>query len=105
MKALGRVERGEVRSLVGAMIEAVGWKRLLEVLGELVECVLFDTRVVLEHFGVKVSEEERFAADLGIIEDVEHPFLREMVEAVLKAPVPVVMGGQSLVAGGLRLWL
>jgi hypothetical protein len=105
MKALGRVERGEVRSLVGAMIEAVGWKRFLEVLGELVACVLFDTRVVLEHFGVKVREAERFAADLGIIEDVEHPFLREMVEAVLKAPVPVVMGGQSLVAGGLRLWL
>ncbi|WP_132946703.1 hypothetical protein [Tumebacillus sp. BK434] len=104
MKALGRVERGEVRSLVGALVEAVGWSRFFEVLAGQVGCVLFDTRVVLEHFGVQVSEEERFAADLGMMEELRNPFLREMAVAAVSCGVPVLMGGQSLVGGGLRIW-
>lgn len=105
MKALGRVERGEVRSLLGSLVEAVGWKRFFELLGEQVQCALFDTRVILEHFGVRVSEEERYAADLGWMEQVRNPFLRELAQAALDAPIPVLMGGQSLVGGGLRLWM
>ncbi|ASS76886.1 hypothetical protein CIG75_19510 [Tumebacillus algifaecis] len=105
MKALGRVERGEVRSLLGAMVEAVGWQQFFAVLAEQVECVLFDTRVVLEHFGVRVGEEERFAVDLGLLEEVRDPFLRELTSAVAACKVPVLMGGQSLVGGGLRLWV
>lgn len=105
MKALGRIEQGVVRSLVGAMVEAVGWKKFFEVLEEQVGCVLFDTRVVLEHLGVKVSEQERFAADLGMLGEVRNPILREMAEAAAACRVPVLMGGQSLVGGGLRIWL
>ncbi|ARU61111.1 hypothetical protein CBW65_08560 [Tumebacillus avium] len=105
MKALGRIERGEVRSLVGAMVEAVGWKRFFAVLEEQAGCVLFDTRVALEHLGVHVSERERFAADLGMVEEIQHPVLRELAEAAASCRIPVLMGGQSLVGGGLRIWL
>ena len=46
---------------------------------------------------------DRFAADLGLAERIEDPGLREFVRAANGSPVPVVLGGHSLVAGGLML--
>lgn len=103
MKALGRIERGEVRSLVASYAEAVGWKAFFAGMAEGAQCLFFDTRVVWAHQRAAYLEGDRFAADLLLTEQVGDPVLRKMVEAAMEAPVPVLMGGQSLVAGGLRL--
>ena len=49
MKAQGREARGEVRSLVGRLLEAVGPRGLFEVLAGFSDAVFFDTRVVFNH--------------------------------------------------------
>ncbi|MGZ4122857.1 MAG: hypothetical protein ACXVOI_06560, partial [Tumebacillaceae bacterium] len=105
MKALGRIERGEVRSLVAELAEAVGWRRFFALLGEQASCAFFDTRVVFAHRGSHLTEHDRFAADLMLAEEIADPWLREMVLAAREAPIPVVMGGQSLVSGGLQVLL
>lgn len=121
MKALGRIARGEARSLIGAYGEAVGWQAFFRELSETAQAAFVDTRVLFAHrqgrvlresggtaagaageeFGL--SEQDRFFADLGLYEEVADPWLREFAEAAAEAPIPVLMGGQSLVAGGLRL--
>lgn len=103
MKALGRIERGEVRSLVGELVRAVGWPGFFAQLASSCALVLFDTRVVLAEQRREYAEGDRFAADLLMDGDVQDLDLRAMARAAAAAGIPVLLGGQTLVSGGLRL--
>lgn len=101
MRASGRQARGEVRSLLGYYLDGVGMDRFFESLATLGQAVFWDNRVVFAHQGIWPSAADRFYSDLrqpGMISD---PFIKELTEAAMAAPVPVIMGGHSLVAGGM----
>ncbi|NMB01608.1 MAG: hypothetical protein GX971_08870 [Firmicutes bacterium] len=101
MKSLGRDARGEVRTLMGKLIEELGYRKFFQFLAELAQGAVLDTRVLFEHFQWKLSATDRFASDLGEVELITHPSLREFTQAAMEAPIPVLLGGHSLVAGGL----
>jgi hypothetical protein len=44
---------------------------------------------------------DRYAADLFAWETIRDPLLREWVEAAAGAPLPVLLGGHTLVSAGL----
>lgn len=89
------------RSLLGFLIEEVGPERFFERMAELGDAAVIDTRVIEAHLGVQPSREDRFQSDLLAWENVEDPFLRHFTRAAANAPIPVLLGGHSLVAGGL----
>ena len=60
-----------------------------------------DNRVILAARGLWPATEDRFNSDLLRWERVSEPFLRRFTRAAASARVPVVMGGHSVVAGGL----
>jgi len=101
MRASGRQERGEVRSLVADYLEHVGVERFFGELAELVDGVLFDNRVVLAARNLWPSTFDRFSSDLYRWDRVEEPFLRRFTRAAADARVPVILGGHAVVAGGL----
>lgn len=101
MKATGREGRGEVRSLVGYLLEAVGPRRLFEYLAGLSQAVFFDTRVVFHHLHLRLSAADRFASDLGDVTAIEDATARSFTQAALDCPIPVILGGHNVVAGGL----
>ncbi len=101
MRASGRQARGEVRSVLGALIEAVGLERFFQVLASLGQAVYLDNRVIFAHRGLWPTASDRFYSDLRQPERVVDPFVRDLTEAALAAPVPVIMGGHSLVSGGM----
>lgn len=101
MRADERQSRGEVRSILGFYLEQVGLRRFFDSLGELGDAAFIDSRVILGHLGLEPSRADRFYSDLGQAENIENPFLREFTLAALEAPIPVVLGGHSLVSGGL----
>jgi len=103
MKALGREERGEVRTMLGAYMEDVGPRRFFERLAEVADVAIIDTRPLFAHGGRRVSEADRFASDLGMVEEIRDTWVREFtaVSALSWAP-PTLMGGHSLVSGGLQ---
>ncbi|MCH8994357.1 MAG: hypothetical protein IH959_05235, partial [Chloroflexi bacterium] len=103
MQAAGRDTSGEVRSLLAFHLRAVGCQRFFAELAELADAVCIDTRPLLAHLGVQASRADRFWSDLSCAAKIEEPFLREFTEAAQQAPVPVLLGGHSLVAGGLML--
>ena len=49
------------------------------------------------------SAEDRFASDLLLPERVADPWLRALTASALAAPIPVLLGGHTLVGPGLRL--
>ncbi|MBI5879088.1 MAG: hypothetical protein HZB53_15685 [Chloroflexi bacterium] len=101
--ASGREARGEARSLLGFLFDAHGSQHAFELLSELCTGALIDTRVLLAHRRLKPSAHDRFNADLFRPDAIRDEWLREFTRAAMEAPVPVVLGGHSLVCGGLYL--
>ena len=104
MGAAGRDAGGDARSLLGQLIAVVGAEQFFaERLPELCDAAFIDTRPLLVQLGLRPSRADRFAADLGLASEIEDAGLRALVEAAMASPVPVVLGGHSLVAGALLL--
>ena len=104
MRAAGRDSADAARSMLGQQLEAVGPRRFFdELLPQLCDAAFIDTRPALVQLGLRPSRADRLAADLGLAAEIEHPALREIVEAAAASPVPVVLGGHSLVSGVLML--
>ncbi len=101
MRASGRQARGEVRSLLGYYLDAVGMDRLFETLATMGQALFLDNRVLFAHRELWPSAADRFYSDLRQPEQIGDPFVRALTEAAMAAPVPVIMGGHSLVAGGM----
>lgn len=104
MQAAGTDTAGTARSLLGALIAEAGPERAFgTLLPELARAAFLDIRPALVHLGIHPSRADRFAADLGRVEEIEDGHLREIVAAAEASPVPVVLGGHSLVGGCLEL--
>ncbi|MDT7949475.1 MAG: hypothetical protein RQ897_14150, partial [Thermoflexus sp.] len=101
MQASARMQRGEVRSLVYAYLQAVGPRAFFQTLGELADGALLDIRVWMAAAGRWPEPVDRYAADLFAWETIRDPLLREWVEAAAGAPLPVLLGGHTLVSAGL----
>ncbi len=101
MVASGRLRRGEVRSLLADFIEYAGVEGFFAELVSLAEAALMDTRVLMAARRCWPSPADRFNADLLRWQEVQDPFLREFTRAAAHTPIPILMGGQSLVNGGL----
>jgi hypothetical protein len=97
-------------SMLGALLDRDGPAALGEHLAGLGEAAIVDTRVLLaHHFGADEAgwpiPEDRFASDLLAPADVADAWLRDLTASVVNAPIPVLLGGHTLVGPGLRLAL
>jgi hypothetical protein len=97
-------------SILGRLLERDGPASLGHHLSGLADAALVDTRVLLaDRLGADErawpSPEDRFASDLLLAGRIIDPWLRELTAAALAAPIPIVLGGHSLVGPGLRLAL
>jgi CTP:molybdopterin cytidylyltransferase MocA len=101
MRASGRQAEGQVRSLLGYYLEAVGLDRFFETLATMGQAVFLDNRVLFAHRGLWPSAADRFYSDLLEPAQVADPFVKALTEAAMAAPIPVIMGGHSLVSGGM----
>ncbi len=101
MRAAGRLGSGQVQSLLNDHLQAVGLTRFMRALCSMADAMLWDTRVLWAANGLWPSEEDRYASDLGLVDTISDPFIREFTQAVLDAPIPIVTGGHALVSGGL----
>lgn len=101
MKGNGREARGEVRSLVGHLYEAMGPERFFEHLADMSDAIFFDTRVLFNHLHLKLSPADRYASDMGDVDAIQNPAAGEFTACALACPKPVILGGQNVVAGAL----
>ncbi len=89
------------RSLMGRLLEEVGMERFGEELASLADGVVLDTRVLLAHADSRAGREDRFQSDLLAPEKVADPWLRDLTAALAAAKIPILLGGHSLLSGGL----
>jgi hypothetical protein len=105
MVASGRLARGEVRSLLAEVVHKWGIEPLIDFMSSISDGVLWDTRVMMAHNKSWPTDADRFASDLGWIEEISDPKLREFTEHVVNAPIPITTGGHSVVSGGVTVLL
>jgi hypothetical protein len=96
------------RSVLGLLLERDGPAALGTILAQLGDGAIVDSRVLLAHrLGPDERlwpvPEDRFASDLLLPDRVRDPWLRSLTEAAADAPIPVLLGGHSLVGPGIRL--
>lgn len=97
-------------SILGALLERDGPAALGHELARLGDAAIVDSRVLLAHrLGADEASwpppEDRFASDLLLPEQIGDPWLRGLTQAALDAPIPILLGGHSLVGPGVRLLL
>ena len=101
MRASGREDRGEVRSILGYLLRSMGTDAFFESLGEMADGAIIDSRVIFAHCGLKPAAPDRFYSDLFRSEMITDPFVKDFTRAAARAPVPILLGGHSLVSGDL----
>jgi hypothetical protein len=101
MQADGREAAGLVRSLLGHFIDAVGLEHAFRTIAGLADAVCLDSRVLTAHARRSPSREDRFNSDLGQVDLIADPMLRDLTAAARAAPVPILLGSHALVSGGL----
>jgi hypothetical protein len=104
------------RSILGELLDRDGPESLACTVASLADAALIDTRVLLAHRhgadGTATEPpaawppaEDRFASDLLLPGSISDPWLRALTESAASASAdhPILLGGHTLVNGGLRL--
>ena len=102
------------RSVLGELLDRDGPGALAAIVARLADAAVIDTRVLLAHrCGADDSAgaasawpvpEDRFASDLLRTSTIADPWLRALTASAATSPAgPILLGGHTLVNGGLRL--
>ena len=94
-----RTRRTPARSLMASLYEFGGLDQFVSRLSSLCDSMLWDTRPFFSHLGWNPTRSDRFWSDLGRWDEITDLALRGLVRSL--APHRVLMGGHSLVAGGM----
>ena len=92
---------GGGKSILGYLLESSGVSGFFDKLSEMGDAVFLDTRVIFNHAGKSFSASDRFYSDMLKAESVADPWLREFTLGAREAAIPVILGGHSLVSGGM----
>jgi hypothetical protein len=93
------------RSVLGALLDERGPEAFGAILGDLGDAAVVDTRVLLAH-RLGADEDgwpplaDRLASDLLRPDDIADPWLRALTAATIAAPMPILLGGHTLVGPG-----
>ncbi len=94
---------GDARGgLLAHLLASVGAERFVRYLSELGQALLVNTRIL---FGESAPPTPRdfFYSDMGLTERIAHRGLRALTEALIGGDRPAILGGQSLLTGGVYL--
>ena len=97
------------RSLLADWLERLGPVDLIGELSGLGDGVILDSRVLMAALAGSSRAadwppaEERFASDFLDAPGIATPWLAELTQAAGNAPIPILLGGHSLVSDGLRI--
>jgi len=95
-------------SVLGALLDRDGPESFGSHLARLAEAAIVDSRVMLAHrLGADESAwpaaEDRFASDLLLADRIADPWLRALTASAAAAPIPILLGGHTLVGPGVGL--
>lgn len=101
MVSSGRLAHGAVYSILADYLQQVGIQQFVDMLAKQVQAAIIDSRVMMAHHGRWPSKDDRFASDLGLVDQIKDPWLREFTGVIEAASIPILLGGHGLLSGDL----
>ncbi len=90
-------------TVTGQLIHRDGIDTFISRLASSCDGALIDTRPLLSGTGSLPPPADRFASDLFRPDLIQDRIWAEFTRAVIEAPIPIILGGHSLLSGGLHL--
>ncbi len=103
MVASERLARGEVQSLLVRLLNLLGPQGFFDELAAMVDAAIIDSRVLMAAAGHYPAAGERFSSDLYLVEAIADEWVQAFTQAAASASIPVLLGGHSVVGGGLHV--
>lgn len=85
------------------IVETVGFRPFFAWLAQAADAAIIDTRPVLSQNGELPPPSDRFASDLFCPEQIKKRSWMTFTQEAIAAKIPILLGGHSLVSGGLYL--
>jgi len=99
-----RAQEDGIRSIIGSYISRDNLQdQFFAELEKVADGALIDTRPIFAYQRPLPQRADRFYSDLFMSEKITDPLVRDFTEQAAKANIPIILGGHSLVAGGLYL--
>ena len=98
-----RTDPGASTTILGTVLADGGAPEFIARVAAACDGALIDTRPLLARTGALPPPSDRFASDILRPELVADPRWAAFTRAVRDAPIPIIVGGHSLVSGGLYL--
>jgi len=89
--------------LLSTLLREEGPGRFVRRLASSCDAAIVDSRPLLAENGLLPCPADRFSSDLFAPDSIQDPLWREFTEAAAEAPVPILLGGHSVLSGGLYL--
>lgn len=108
LRTAAATNRRPATSVLGALLDRDGPESFGDHVARLGDAAIVDTRVLLAHrLGANETlwpdAEDRFASDLLLPDRIADPWLRALTASAVVAPIPILLGGHTLVGPGPRL--
>ena len=90
-------------TILGQVIQRAGVDAFISQLSSTCDGAVIDTRPLLGLDGTLPPPADRFSSDLLRPDAIKNPLWRKFTDAVKSAKLPIILGGHSLLSGGLYL--
>lgn len=101
MRSFGRQGRREVKSILGKMIDSIGIDETISFIEQIADAAVIDSRVLFCHKIGHAKTADRFHSDLFMINRIEDEFVKEFTRKTSESKIPIILGGHSLILGGM----
>jgi len=89
--------------VLASLFHERGFADFFRALESSADAAIIDSRPLLARNGVLPSPHERFSCDLFRVSELNDPIWIEFAQQALDCSIPILLGGHSLVSGGLYL--
>jgi len=89
--------------VLASLFHARGFADFFRALENSADAAIIDSRPLLASHGLLPSAQERFSCDLFRVSEMSDPIWIDFAQRALDCSIPVLLGGHSLVSGGLYL--
>ena len=90
-------------AVLSTLFHEQGFGDFFDALEDSADAAIIDSRPLLARGGLLPSAPDRFASDLFRVSEIEDPVWRKFAQQALDCSIPILLGGHSLVSGGLYL--
>lgn len=88
--------------VLSSLLASAGAARFVKYLGELGDAFIVNTRILFREADAPTPQ-DFYHSDLGLVGQIAHRNLRLLTQALLDSGKPVILGGNSLLIGGIYL--